>query len=461
MRHYSTVRELHDAYRKGEITPLVYTTWLIERAESDEFERGTFTAILKERALSEASASTARYNAGNPIGLFDGVPIVWKDLFDIKGEITTGSSLAYLDAEPSKFDAPAVAFYSEQGGINLAKVGLSELAYSGLGINPGMGTPSNPASHTEKRIPGGSSSGTAVAVKKGLVSVGMGTDTSGSIRIPASFQGLYGYKPSRDFYHNSAGIMPLSTTLDSYGPIAESLQDCFDLYSLFNEKSLTALSDLALENTLSAESSQAYRYIVPINILPALDLEVRALFETTMEILEDQGLNIEWIEVPEIDAVSELTNQYGTFASAEASFTHRERLNDERRALIHPRVLSRMSRGDSMSAVDYVALTHGRSRLLEVMKTQYHNALFLMPTTPMEAPLLAPLEADDELFHTTNLRSMSLTVAGNFLAWDSITMPMGLGHHDMPLGLMLSSVDQNVERLFSECYKIDAMISGK
>lgn len=114
-----------------------------------------------------------------------------------------------------------------------------------------------------------------------------------------------------------------------------------------------------------------------------------------------------------------------------------------------------------MSAVDYVALTHGRSRLLEVMKTQYHNALFLMPTTPMEAPLLAPLEADDELFHTTNLRSMSLTVAGNFLAWDSITMPMGLGHHDMPLGLMLSSVDQNVERLFNECYKIDAMISGK
>ena len=236
MRHYSTVRELHDAYRKGEITPLVYTTWLIERAESDEFERGTFTAILKERALSEASASTARYNAGNPIGLFDGVPIVWKDLFDIKGEITTGSSLAYLDAEPSKFDAPAVAFYSEQGGINLAKVGLSELAYSGRGINPGVGTPSNPASHTEKRIPGGSSSGTAVAVKKGLVSVGMGTDTSGSIRIPASFQGLYGYKPSRDFYHNSAGIMPLSTTLDSYGPIAESLQDCFDLYSLFNER---------------------------------------------------------------------------------------------------------------------------------------------------------------------------------------------------------------------------------
>lgn len=138
MKRYRTVRALHEAYRVGETTPLAYTESLLAEAESDHYEWGTFTAILRERALAEAAASSERWAQGTPLGLFDGVPLVWKDLFDIAGTRTTASSLAYLDAPVAERDAAAVAFYSAQGGVNLAKVGLSEFAYSALGINPGL-----------------------------------------------------------------------------------------------------------------------------------------------------------------------------------------------------------------------------------------------------------------------------------------------------------------------------------
>lgn len=462
MNVYPSVRALHHAYKKGEITPLAYTQFLLDRIEKEDIARGTFTVILKERALKEAKHSTERWENGQPLGLFDGIPTVWKDLFDIKGEITTGGSSAYLDAKPASQDAKSVEFYSKNGGINLGKVGLSEFAYSALGINPELGTPMNAypsvlASSSEKRVPGGSSSGTAVAVSKGIVSVGIGTDTSGSIRIPAAWHGLYGYKPSIDFYDDTDGIMPLSTTLDTFGPIAQTLQDCYDFYCLFQKRPFSLLADIPEKKEWQEKKS---RYVIPSNIVnSSIDADVLEVFEVAITKLEASGFIIEREEIGLLDEVHRLMSQYGTFAAAESSYYHQLLLKDERREKINPRVLDRMARSDEMSAVDYVALYHLRQKLIKDLQVHYKNTIFLIPTVPMEAPLLEPLEQSDELFHRTNLKAMSLTVIGNFLAWDSITIPMGVGKEGMPLGMMISNAGCNITELFKKSYEVDAVIS--
>ena len=451
MKFYSSIRALHQAYQSGEVTPLLYTTWLLEKAK--RMERGVFITLLEDRALREAKESTARWNAGNPLGLFDGVPTVWKDLFDIEDTVTTGASLAYANAPVKTKDAPVVAFYSEQGGVNLGKVGLSEFAYSGLGINPEMGTPRNPLDHDNVRIPGGSSSGTAVTVASDLVSFGMGTDTSGSIRIPAAMQGLYGYKPQGVFFPDTAGIMPLSTTLDVFGPIAGSLQDCFDCFRLFQGEQPSLL-------VLEEGDDSSYRYIVPSNLDQMnIDQDVLENFEAVIVRLQNAGIRIEKVAIPAIDAVAEITQKHGTFAAVESTYYHETVLADERKELINPRVTSRMARVQTMSALDYYALHNLRSLWIDNVKLEYANTCFLMPTIPMEAPLQAPLEADDALFHQENLRAMSLTVVANFLAWDSITIPMGRGDENMPLGLMLSSVDGDASRLFKATHIVDRLLN--
>ncbi len=468
MNFYPDIRSLHNAYKSGKVTPLKYVSYLLETIESSDIDRGTFTTILKDRALYEAKKSSERWSAGRSLGLFDGIPTVWKDLFDIEGTITTGSSLAYIDAPLAKKDAPCVDFYSKNGGVNLAKVGLSEFAYSALGINPHMGTPTNAFKQElfqknkecsekikDKRVPGGSSSGTAVAVSREYVSVGMGTDTSGSIRIPAAWHGLYGYKPSFDFYKNKTGIMPLSTTLDTFGPIARSLQDCYDFYCLFQEKRPSLLTKLPA-------SKVEYRCLIPSNIwTSAIDSDVCKAFDKVVIKLSSAGFNIEYVEVPEIDAVNDIMARYGTFASAESSYYHKNILKAEKyREKIHPRVLSRMNRAQSMSAIDYITLHKLRDRLITEMKDLYQNTFFIMPTVPMIAPLISIFENNDELFYAENLRAMSLTVAGNFLGWDSITLPMGVGDEGMPLGLMISSCDKNITDLFKVSNNIDISIGN-
>lgn len=460
MHLYPSVRALHRAYQEGIVTPTTYTEFLLEKVEDKNIPLGLFTIILKDRALREAAESTERWKEGKQLGLFDGIPIVWKDLFDIKDVVTTGGSLAYIDADVALQDAASVEFYSNQGGINLGKVGLSEFAYSALGINPEFGTPENAYQSegflkSEKRVPGGSSSGTAVAVCKGLVSVGMGTDTSGSIRIPAAWHGLYGYKPSVDFYHKKEGIMPLSTTLDTFGPIAKTLQDCYDFYCLFQQKNFRNLADIQ-ENEVGN-----CRFIIPTNIIDeSIDEEVILAFDKVIIQLEFSGIKIEREDIPVFKEVHNIMAKYGTFAAAESSYYHQELLEDERQEKINSRVLSRMSRSNSMSAVDYLTLHSLREKLISELRLCYQNTIFLMPTVPMEAPILELLEKDDKLFHSTNLRAMSLTVIGNFLNFDSITLPMSLGKEGMPLGIMLSNIDQDITQLFKKSYDIDVMISS-
>src|SRR5271170_4012062 len=216
-------------YRKGTITPSEAADWFLDRIETAT-DRAIFIAMTAERARREAATSTARYRAGAPLGPLDGVPVAWKDLFDLVGTTTTAGSDIYRSAPPARADATVVRNLADAGMVSLGKVNLSEFAYSGLGLNPHFGTPRNPYDANVHRVPGGSSSGSAVAVAAGLAPVAIGTDTGGSVRIPAAFNGLVGFKTAEGSIDRT-GIFALSPTLDTVGPLARTVEDCLLLYS--------------------------------------------------------------------------------------------------------------------------------------------------------------------------------------------------------------------------------------
>ena len=218
-----TLRELHAAYREARLDPVAVAQHCLALAGAAE--AGLFTCLLEARALAEAHASRARWHAGQPLGPLDGVPVVWKDLFDVAGTPTTAASALRRNAPPAGQDAATVSALAAAGAVSIGKTGLTEFAYSGLGLNPHFGTPRNRRSTDAHRSPGGSSSGSAVAVDAGMALIGMGTDTGGSVRIPAAFNGLVGFKPSIGRL-DSTGVFPLSATLDVIGPMAKTVQDC-------------------------------------------------------------------------------------------------------------------------------------------------------------------------------------------------------------------------------------------
>ena len=211
------------ALAAGETTPIKLTEYLLEQIDNQTSP--VFLNVTAGRALREAAAASERLKAGKSNSRLDGVPIAWKDLIDMQGEITTAGSDFYRNAAPASHDAPIVTNAAVAGMVSLGKTNLTEFAYSGLGLNPHFGTPVNPHSGEAPRSPGGSSSGSGVAVASGLVPCAIGTDTGGSVRVPAAFNGIVGYKSSEKRI-DSTGVFTLSRTLDTVGPLGRSVADC-------------------------------------------------------------------------------------------------------------------------------------------------------------------------------------------------------------------------------------------
>lgn len=421
-----SIRSLHHQFQRGELSPLGLTEDILRRSQSSP--PGVLVDIFRQRALAEARASQQRWQAGQPLGLFDGIPCVWKDLYDVAGSVTTAGSPAYRQQPAATSDAPVVATFTRAGGVNIGKAGLSELAYSGLGINPAFGTPPNPLDAA--RIPGGSSSGSAAAVRVGLCAFSMGSDTSGSIRIPSAFQHLTGYKPSQRRF-NRQQVFPLSSTLDEIGPIAATVQDCDDVTRLLLGQAP------ALSNTVDWRETPI---CVPEgDALADAEPAVATAFAAALQCLADAGAPIRTEPVPELATVSAAIARHGTFAAAESMHFHQPVLQTEAGQLIDTRVRERMNRALTMQATDYVALHAIRRQLMASLWQRYPRHVLLMPTVAMLPPLLAPLEADVALYHRINVLALRNTGYFNFLDAASISLPLPLGESGLPVGLMLSA----------------------
>lgn len=412
----------------GTISPVELTSYLFQKIDAYP-DKAVFITLTKQRAVREAKQSEARHRAGCPVSPLDGVPIVYKDLVDLEGEVTTAGSNIYRNAPPAKQDATIAANLARAGMISLGKVNLTEFAYSGLGLNPHYGTPNNPHSPQTARVPGGSSAGTGVAIAAGLAPCGIGTDTGGSIRIPASFNGITGYKPSLGRIPDT-GIFPLSRTLDSVGPLARSVEDCILLDMVMRGATHTPVIRRALDGIT---------IIVPQTIvLDDLDVAVSRNFEASLARLSANGAKIVRQPMTLFQEVEALGIRHGSLAATDAYVEHQALMESSDIGHIDRRVMQRIMGGKKMSAIDVIILQREHRRLIAKFNKQVGNALIAMPTTPMTAPETAPLDADDDLFNITNLKALRNTRIGNTLDCPGVAIPNGKDANGMPTGFLLS-----------------------
>ncbi|MFP4273738.1 MAG: amidase family protein, partial [Paracoccaceae bacterium] len=403
------------------------------------------------RALAEARAAEARLKAGRALSPLDGVPVAWKDLIDMAGERTTAASDIYRDAALRTADAAVVANAAAAGLVSLGKLNLTEFAYSGLGLNPHFGTPRNPHDPAEPRAPGGSSSGSGVAVAAGLAPLAIGTDTGGSVRIPAAFNGVVGYKSSEGRI-DARGVFALSRTLDTVGPLGRSVEDC-------------VLADMVLRGAAATavrrQPVAGLRILVPESVvLDDLDAAVAANFEQSLIRLERAGALISRAAVPEFVRAAELAAALGTITAAEAYFEHRSLVEGAECGRIDRRVLARIEAGRRMKAAELIALQRARAEDMASLAARLDGAFLAMPTAPHTAPRIAPLEADDARFHRVNLKTLRNTSIGNFLNLPGLAVPNGTDAKGLPTSFLLAACGGDDDRLLGAGLGAEAVIRG-
>lgn len=416
-------------------------------------DRSIFTTLLEERALAEAEATRRRLRAGRSLGLLDGIPVAWKDLFDIAGLPTTAGSRVLAKNEPVAKDAAVVRALAGAGMVSVGRVNMSEFAFSGLGINPHYGTPKNPAApEGEHRIPGGSSSGSAVAVAAGLVPVSIGTDTGGSVRIPAAFNGIVGYKATRGRYAMD-GVFPLAKSLDSLGPLCHTVQDAIWVDA--------ALRGLVAPTVPATPAPEDLSFVIPQTVLfDDAEDGVVAAFELAVERLAARGVRIRRAGFPEFNEIFELMARHGALVTAEAFVLHRHRLAGPDAEGMDQRVVKRTLLGSKISLADYIVILEARERLIRSFETRLSRGeLVLSPTLPHVAPQIEPLEQNEELFFHVNAKTLRNTLIGNFLEWCGVSMPCGTAEFGMPVGLLVSGTRGQDDVTLSASLAVERLLS--
>ena len=396
----------------------------------------TCLTVYQAAARAAADAADARARGSMALGPLDGVIVSIKDLFDVKGEPTRAGSKILADAPPAGEDAPVVRRLRAAGAVIVAKTNMTEFAFSGVGANPHFGTPGNPADRA--RVPGGSSSGAAVAAADRMCQIAIGTDTGGSTRIPAALCGIVGYKPSK-WRVPTDGAFPLSFTLDSVGPLARSVEDCAAADAVIAGDEPWRLEPAALAGL---------RLGVPVSDkLHARDATVTAAFAAALEALGGAGVRLADMPFPLLDEMV-AANPKGGFPVPEAYAIHRERFA-ARGAEVDPRVRTRIERGASITAADYIDLMQIRTRLVRAVDAWLVDTgvdALAMPTTPIVAPRLDEV-ATPETFVPKNVALLSNTAIANFFDLCAISIPLPRDSQ-LPVGLMLIARNGEDRRLF-------------
>jgi aspartyl-tRNA(Asn)/glutamyl-tRNA(Gln) amidotransferase subunit A len=391
---------------------------LVEQALARIAEPGgegkrAFIKLYAEGARAEADHADRLRKAGVRRSPVDGLPVSLKDLFDVAGEVTRAGSRILEKSPPAKSDAAAVARLRAAGAIFLGRTNMVEFAFGGVGLNSHYGTPKNPWDRETGRVPGGSSSGAAVAQADGMCVMALGSDTRGSIRQPAALCGIAGFKPTTRRVPRE-GAYPLSWTLDSVGPLANSVACCAAYDAILAGEPDPSLVDLPVKGL---------RLMLPkSSALQDLDKEVETAFQVCIRKLSGAGAQISEIPMPAFDRQSEYFKG-GGFAGAEAYYLHRP--NMDRLAEYDPWVAKRVLMSKDLSAADYVGFGFLRE---EYMRTVAAAAApfdaILMPSVPCVAPAIAEAAKSDEDYFRWNFRIMRNTGLINFLDGCAATLPI-------------------------------------
>ncbi len=405
-----------------------------------------FLKIYAETARAEADHADRLRRAGIVRSPVDGLPVSVKDLFDVGGDVTRAGSKLLADAPAAKADAPAVARLRAAGAVIVGRTNMVEFAFGTTGLNPHYGTPRNPWDRRTGRVPGGSSSGAAVAQADGMCVMALGTDTRGSIRQPAALCGVTGFKPTACRVPRE-GAFPLSYTLDSVGPLANSVECCAAYDAVLAGEDPTPLPDRPV---------RGLRLLLPrSSVLDDLDAAVGRSFEDALAKLSAAGAAISELPVAAFDQQAEYFKN-GGFAGAEAYAIHRrwaDRLDE-----YDPRIAKRVMLGKDIGAADYIELGRMRSAYMQQVGALLAPFdAFVMPTTPCIAPTIAEVDRSDDDYFRWNMRILKNVGVVNFLDGCAATLPC----HEpgsAPVGLSVCGVAGSDRRVLAAAAAVERVL---
>jgi aspartyl-tRNA(Asn)/glutamyl-tRNA(Gln) amidotransferase subunit A len=417
-----------------------------------------FMKVYAAAARADADHADRLRKAGVVRSAVDGLPVSVKDLFDVAGDVTRAGSKVLANAAAAAADAPAVAALRAAGAVIIGRTNMVEFAFGAVGLNPHYGTPKNPWDRPKTsdaqgrlggRVPGGSSSGAAVSVADGMCVMGLGSDTRGSIRQPAALCGVAGFKPTARRVSRH-GAFPLSYTLDSIGPLANTAACC-------------AAYDAVLagepDPVLPALPAKGLRLLLPrSSVLEDLDAPVAKAFEASLAALSRAGAAITEQKVPAFDRQGEYFRN-GGFAAAEAFAIHRRWT--ARSAEYDPRVAKRVVLGKDIAGWEYVELGLMRDAYIkEIGALMAPFDAFLIPTAPCIAPTIEEADASDEAYFRWNSRILRNTGLANFLDGCAATLPCH-APGEAPVGLMVCGVAMSDRHVLAVATSVEGVLARR
>lgn len=407
-----------------------------------------FMKVYGESARADAEQADRLRKAGIVRSMVDGLPVSVKDLFDVGGDVTRAGSKVLANAPAARADATAVARLRAAGAVIVGRSNMVEFAFGAVGANPHYGTPKNPWDRKTGRVPGGSSSGAAVSVADGMNVMGLGTDTRGSIRQPAALCGVAGFKPTARRVPRQ-GAFPLSYTLDSIGPLANTVECCAAYDAVLAGEPDARLKELP---------ARGLRLLLPrSSAIEELDAAVAKAFEASLAALSRAGAVIEERKVPSFDRQAEFFRN-GGFAAAEAYAIHKRWA--ARFAEYDPRVAKRMTLGKDIAAWELVELGLMREAYMkELGELMAPYDAFLMPTAPCIAPTIAEASASDEAYFRWNSRILRNTGLANFLDGCAATLPCH-APGEAPVGLMVCGVAMSDRHVLAAARAVEGVLAG-
>lgn len=443
-----TIDQLNARLARGETTRETLVSQALENAAKAS-AKSVFTKLYPKAALAVARQADAAQAAGLEQPPLAGLPVSIKDLYGVAGETTMAGSIV-CEGEPAQtHDAPVIARLRAAGSAIIGKTNMTEFAFSGIGINPHYGTPVNPTDTKVARVPGGSSSGAAVSVALGLAVAGLGSDTGGSIRVPAALCGIVGFKNSQ-FRVPRTGALELARSLDTVCAMTRSVQDCLIVDGV--------LSGAMLK--VKRRPLAGMRFALPqTTLLDGLDDTVAKAFARSVSILAAAGAQIIEIPLTELAEIPKL-NAPGGLSPIEAYAVHHARLAKSKEGFDH-RVAARVALGAPVTAQQYLAMLDNRlDWIARVEQALEGFDAVLCPTAPIIAPEIAKLEASDEAFFKANGQMLRNTFAFNFLDGCSFSLPCHTAG-EQAVGLMLSSVRGDDAALAAVALAVEAALASR
>lgn len=446
--HQMTALELGRNIEAGSIDPRELTEYFLSRSKVKDVDKKIYIHLTCNRAESEAIAAWGRARRGLRRGPLDGVPMSWKDLIAVAGETTTAGSQLFAQLPPARVDATLLGRATRAGMVCLGRTNLPEFAFSALGINPHYGTPENPFDSEHARVPGGSSSGAAVSVARGLAPAGIGSDTGGSVRVPAAWNNLVGLKTTFGALPNE-GVLPLVRHLDTVGPLTKDVGDAAAIYSVLAGEKVPELLGASVKNN---------SFLLPKMLWRDIDPDVSEIMNSAALCLESAGAKLHKMDIPELDEVTSIFLASGDLFSATAYAQLREKIESQP-DLVYDQILIRLKLAEGSSAVSSIEAWNKIEdcALRYRVRVSPYTAV-VCPTTPILPPFIRDVKGSKEAYAQAQRRIPVNTRIANLFGLCAVTVPAGFSR-GLPVGLMICGLPNQDRYILRVAKAIETALS--